>query len=145
MKNCDEFRPLLSGLIDGELTPEETEKISRHLNRCEECRKEHDLLRQSSSALDNLTFSEPADDVLDRLWKNPFSRFARTSGVLMVVLGYLLLAGYGIYKFVSDPSEEALPRIGVAAMIIGGIVVFASVLRDRLKTYKHDPYKEVKR
>ena len=37
MKNCEEFAPLLSAFVDGELTEEERAEVLAHVSECEEC------------------------------------------------------------------------------------------------------------
>ena len=39
MKNCEEFAPLLSAFVDGELTEEERAEVLAHVSECEECRR----------------------------------------------------------------------------------------------------------
>ncbi len=42
---CDRIRPLLSALIDGELSPDEIREARSHLNTCEACRREWESLQ----------------------------------------------------------------------------------------------------
>lgn len=39
MKECEEFAPLLSAFIDGELTEEERAEVLAHVSECEKCRR----------------------------------------------------------------------------------------------------------
>jgi anti-sigma factor RsiW len=110
MPDCTEYRVLMMGLMDNELTPEETADVNQHLIRCEACRREYDELSRSYSKLEAVSFSGPSDDELDRVWKSPFSRFTRNAG-----------------------------------LFIGFIILLYAVLSDRLRAFKIDPYKEVKR
>ena len=39
MKECEEFAPLLSACVDGELTEEERAEVLAHVSECEKCRR----------------------------------------------------------------------------------------------------------
>jgi len=145
MPDCTEYKSLMMGLMDNELTPEETADVNQHLVRCEACRKEFDELSRSYSKLESVSFSGPADDELDRIWKSPFSRFTRNAGLLIVFAGWITLIIYSLVEFFRSDTEPILPKIAFMGIIIGFIILLYTVLSDRLKTLKTDPYKEVKR
>ncbi|MBW2623391.1 MAG: zf-HC2 domain-containing protein [Deltaproteobacteria bacterium] len=145
MSDCQKYQGLLMGLLDQELTPEETVEVNGHLTRCENCRKEYEELRRASGKIEAVSFIEPQDEVLEQLWKSPYSRLTRNSGLLLVLGGVLLLIIYGIFEFVRSGEEAVIPKIGVVAVLIGCVILLLSVLRERIHTYKADPYKEVKR
>jgi anti-sigma factor RsiW len=145
MPDCAEYRVLMMGLMDNELTPEETADVNQHLIRCESCRKEYDELSRSYSKLGAVSFSGPSDDELDRIWKNPFSRFTRNAGLFIVFAGWITLIIYSLVEFFSSDREPILPKMASVGIIIGIIILLYAVLSDRLKAFKTDPYKEVER
>lgn len=145
MPDCTEYKALMMGLMDNELTPEETADVNQHLVRCEACRKEFDELSRSYSKLKAVSFSGPSDDELDRIWKNPFSRFTRNAGLLIVFAGWITLIIYSLVEFFRSDTEPLLPKITFSGIIIGFIILLYAVLSDRLRAFKTDPYKEVKR
>lgn len=51
MKKCEEFAPLLSAFVDGELTEEENAAVRAHLGECEDCRARLDEYAQLSGAM----------------------------------------------------------------------------------------------
>lgn len=144
MKDCDQYQPLLMGLMDQELTPEETMAASDHLRRCASCREEYEHLREASGKLGAISFREPQDEILRQLWKSPFSRFTRNAGLLLVLGGVVALCLYGMYQFATQ-AELDVPALASATVWVGLAILFISVLRERLATYKSDPYREVKR
>ena len=145
MHHCEPFRPLLVGLLDGELTVRERSEINDHMIRCAACREEYERLRETSGKLEALSCKEPTDEVLRRLWRNPFSRISRIGGILMVVLGYAGLIGFGLFKFFTGGNEEFWAKVPVAAIVIGVLVLFILVVLERIKTYRNDPYREIER
>ena len=102
MSDCGKYRPLLVGLLDGELTSGETVEVNDHLMRCSQCREEYERLRETSGKLEALKYDEPSDEVLRRLWRNPFSRLSRIGGILLVILGYVFLIGFALFQFLQE-------------------------------------------
>ena len=144
MNDCDKHKPLLMGLMDQELTPEETMAVSDHLRRCANCREEYEHLREISGKMEAISFREPQDEILRQLWKSPFSRFTRNAGLLMVFGGVAALFLYAIYQFATQ-AELDFPALATATVWVGLAILFILVLRERLATHKSDPYREVKR
>lgn len=145
MKNCDEFKPLLVGLLDGELTPDEAREVNEHLMRCAACRAEHELLRTTTGRLNAISYQEPTDVVLAGVWKSPYSRFARNASLFLVLGGYALVLAYALFEFFTS-GREALPvKAGFAATLVGLLILLTLAIRERVKTYRTDPYKEIER
>jgi hypothetical protein len=145
MKDCEKYKALIVGLMDNELTPEEIHEVNAHLMRCGQCREEYEQLKETTESLNTMSFDEPQDEVLRKFWKSPYSRWARVSGMLLIAGGWLVLMVYGLIEMIRDNSEPPLPRIGIAAMIIGFFVLLIMVIRERAVTYQSDPYKEIER
>lgn len=145
MKNCEPFKGLLVGLLDGELTPEETRQINEHLTRCAECRTEYEQLRETTGKLAAITFREPDDAVLAQVWNSPFSRLARNSSLVLIIGGYVGLIGYGLFEVFTSGTKELPAKLGLAAIVLGFLILLVQLIRERIRTYKTDPYKEIER
>jgi len=145
MKNCEAFKGLLVGLLDGELTPDEARQVNEHLTRCAACRAEYEQLRETSGKLTAISFREPDDAVLAQVWKSPYSRLARNTSLGLIIGGYAGLMGYGVFEFLTS-GKEALPaKMGLAAIILGFLILLVQLIRERVSTYRTDPYKEIER
>lgn len=142
--SCKEREPHIMALLDDELEAAERAALNDHMIRCANCRENHDQLARTLAVLDQVSFAEPGDAVLKDLWRSPVDRFERWAGVALIAGGYAALIGYALYAAVSEDGP-ALPRIAIAALVIGALLVFLSVLRERLRTYQNDPYREVER
>ena len=59
--------------------------------------------------------------------------------------GALILVAYGIYEFIRDPTINALERVGVLALILGAVLLFLTVLIERMNALKTDKYKDVEK
>lgn len=145
MNNCQEYKILLTGLLDDELTEEEKSDVNQHLIRCESCRQEYEDLVDSDTILKKISFQEPGDVIMEKIWKSPYSTFLKNSGLFFIIAGWFVLILFALYQIIFIEDEPIIPRIATAAMIIGFFMLLFSVIRERFKTYKNDPYKEVLR
>lgn len=145
MTACESHQGLLMGLLDGELDPEEAQEVNTHLHRCAGCREEYEQLRTSSKKIETVSFIEPQAETLNALWKRPYTRFTRNASLLLILVGYLALILFGIYEFLQDRSEAMLPKVATVAICVGFVILLCSVIRERLRSYKTDPYKEIER
>lgn len=145
MNDCEKYRTMLVGLLDGELSPQEAAEVNEHLARCAGCRREYDQLRETSGKLEALTFSEPDDEMLRRLWRSPFSRLSRIGGLVLVIGGYAALIAFALFQFFTSDTEETWNKLSITAIGIGFLILLIHVIRERLKTYKNDPYREIER
>lgn len=145
MNNCEPFKGLLVGLLDGELTSDEACQINDHLTRCAACRAEYEQLRETTGKLTAISFQEPDDVVLAQVWKSPFSRLARNTSLFMIVGGYASLIGYGLFEILTSGKKELPAKMGLAAIVLGFLILLVQLIRERVRTYKTDPYKEIER
>ena len=145
MNHCEPFKGLLVGLLDGELTPDETRQINDHLTRCSACREEYEKLRETTGKLSAISFQEPDDVVLAQVWRSPFSRLTRNTSLILIIGGYAGLIGYGLFELLTSGKEELPAKMGLAAIVLGFLILLVQLIRERIRTYKTDPYKEIKR
>jgi anti-sigma factor RsiW len=145
MNNCEPHKPLLAGLLDNELTPDETRAINEHLTRCATCRRDYEQLRETSGKLAAITFDEPDDAIVAQVWRSPFSRATHIAAWLLIGGGYLVLAAIALHEFLTTGGEELAPRTALAAIVLGFLILLVQVVRQRCKTYQTDPYREIER
>ncbi len=143
MDTCQKYKILMMGLMDNELSPEELSEVHAHLTRCQACREEYESLLSASSKIHLISYKEPQDEIYEKLWKAPYSRFTRFSGWILLLGGWLTLLFFGLFEILRNTSEPLLPRLATISFIIGLIILLLSVIRERLKKSKVDPYKEV--
>ncbi len=145
MNNCESNKGLLVGLLDGELTSDEARQVNEHLTRCVSCRREYEQLRETTGKLSAITYAEPDDAVLAQVWRSPFSRVVRNTSLVMIIGGYAALIGYGLFEFLTRGKEDLPAKMGLAAIVLGFLILLVQLIRERVRTYKTDPYKEIQR
>ena len=143
--DLEKLRPLLSGLLDGELPPQEAAEVNDALTRSAALREEYEQLCSMDEKLKHLSMIEPADEVAERIWNSPYHRLARDAGVWLIVGGYLALLAYGLYAIATADDGPVLPRIATFAIFGGIAMLLITLIRERVTTHKTDPYKDIKR
>ncbi len=148
--NCDDFKPMLTGYLDGELTPERSAELEAHLATCEACRRELAELTGLKEELAMMKFKEPPDVELERYWRSVYNRLERGLGWILFSVGAIVVLCYGAFllieEMIKDPRIAVLLKVGVVALVFGAVILFVSLLRERLAVRKVDKYsKEVER
>lgn len=144
MADCERFKTLLSGLLDGELTAEETSEINNHLIRCASCRADYEELRKTETKLAAVAFAEVTDEAARSFWRLPYSRALRNAALVMIVGGYAALLVAAFLSFMAG-DENVFTKVVAAAIAIGVLLLFGMLVIERIVTYRVDPYKEIER
>ena len=88
---------------------------------------------------------EPIDHEWKRLEQEVIHSGGHFLGFLLVVLGTLGLAGWGMLEVFADDELGLVPKLLIGTTIGGFALLFLVILRARLRTLPYDPYTEVKR
>jgi anti-sigma factor RsiW len=144
MANCERYRTLLSGLLDGELTAEETVEINGHLIRCASCRADYEELRKTETKLAAVAFTEVTDEAARSFWRLPYSRALRNAALVMIVGGYAALLAMAFFSLLAG-GENLFTKLVGAAIGIGVLLLLGMLVIERIVTYRVDPYKEIER
>lgn len=141
---CEDLKPLLAGYVDGELPAKDRAKVEEHVRTCESCAHELEDLRSLSEELGAMEFAEPTDAQLARYWRGVYNRLERKLGWTLFTVGAVVLLCYGGFQLVeetvTDPQCAIALKVGVVAIVAGAVVLFVSILRERLAIRKHDRY-----
>jgi predicted anti-sigma-YlaC factor YlaD len=141
---------MITGYLDGELPPEDRARLEEHLEGCRQCARELAQLGRLKEELAMMEFQEPTDAELERYWRSIYNRLERGIAWVLLSVGAIILLCYGGFKLVEeivrDPELAVLLKVGVVALVFGIVVLFVSLLRERLAVSKLDKYaREVKR
>lgn len=147
VRSCEENEVLISGYLDGELGEEEARKLEAHLEECSVCRREYHAMKQLVVGTTRaMKMESPPKEIWDTFLDGIFNRMERKTGWFLLIAGSAILSFYGIYVFYSDPWGSALVKILITVPCTGLLLLFISVLRQRLRIARTDRYsKEIER
>lgn len=146
---CPDYKVLMMGYLDNELSEQEKKKFTEHLDQCPDCQKELAEFKDLEQLADEMVLTEPADELWQQYWNNIYNRFERTLGWICLSIAAIVLLIYGgfklIEKIVQDETVDCVLKVGLVALVVGLAILFVSVLRERLCLRKKDPYKDIRR
>ncbi len=64
--SCEEFKQMITGYLDDELSPKQRQHFEGHLSTCQQCRGELANLGDLKENLAMIKFKEPSDAELER-------------------------------------------------------------------------------
>ena len=147
--DTERARRLMMAALDGEISPEEQRELDGMLETKSEIREEWEEMNRVKEVTSAMAFREPPEEVWGEYWTSVYNRTERGIGWLLLSLGSIVLLGYGVWKWVEAIFQtEDLPlflRVAILGVAFGLSVLVVSVIREKLFTKKHDPYKEVQR
>lgn len=140
---------LLNKYLDNKLTEEEQNKLKELLSEDKSLNEELKNLKEMKEVMDMLKPAEP-DREWKEYWSHLYNRLERGIGWIILSLGAILVltfAGFQLIKdIISDPQLALYVKIGIFSLLLGLVILFVSVLRERIFLSKSDKYsKEVKR
>jgi hypothetical protein len=132
-------------LLDGELAADERLEYQAHVRGCEACRRELDALGRVNKLTSELTLRVSDDEFWKGYWESIYRRSERRLGFFFLIAGIVAVLIYAVVRAVRSPDFLSYEGISVGVILLGLIVIFISVARERYHESKNDPYKEVER
>jgi predicted anti-sigma-YlaC factor YlaD len=133
---------LLSGYLDSELTQADNQRVRLHLEDCTECRAlMQDLLENREAAMAT-PFPVPQDEEWQEAPRAPGSKGLRLAGWILVVVFVFGAGGMAIRGLLAGEGRW-FEKLLISFLLGGGLLLFVSVLLDRLKALKTDRYRRV--
>lgn len=136
----EELEALISGYLDGELSPEQAAAVEARLETSAEFRREFERMRHLIQATSGFRFENPPEEVWDHFLDNVYNRVERRLGWLIFIMGILALTGYGLYHYFIDAWASPYVKVIVAAPVSGLAILLISVWRQRLAAAREDRY-----
>ncbi len=146
---CHDYKDLMMGYLDNELSAESRRRFEEHVAGCPECAEELKEFKRLKAITDEVTLVEPEDRMWQDYWSGVYNRIERGVGWIVFSVAAILLTVYGGFRaieaIIRDPKVEMLFKAGLLALLVGLAILFVSVLRERIYFWKRDRYKDVRR
>jgi len=135
---------LLSGYVDGELTQQDSQRVRLHIDQCTACEREFEEIRQLRDNMGAARLSCVSNDTWRETMDDATVKTTRGIGWLLLIGGALVAGGFAVYEVFTNFSSWSLTeKLIVGGLYGGGLLLFLSVLRQRLIERKKDRYKDV--
>ena len=139
----DHVAELLSGFIDGELTQQDRQRVQIHCEQCATCRDELAQIRSVRSRVGSSRLSETGEDRWRETMEDTTVKATRGIGWLILIGGILLAVGIFVIEVIGSTTMSITEKLIVGGVYGGLLLLFISVLRQRLIERKTDKYKDV--
>ena len=135
---------LLTGYLDQVLTQEDEQRVRLHLEDCAGCRSLVDDLSEMREVTMTTQFEVPTDDQWSEAPRGPASGLAFGLGWLILIIWLVGVSGFAIGHLWSGP-ETLTEKLLAFGAISGFVLIFLSVLIDRIRAARTDRYRGVKK
>ncbi len=140
---------LMMASIDGETNAQQESQLQALLNAEPALRQEFDELK----ALKELTMKNkpeaPPPAVWENYWTGVYTRIERGLGWILFSVGAIALLLFGAWEFarewITDPHIPLWVRLAGLSLAAGTIILFVSVIREKLFLHKNERYKDIQR
>jgi len=140
---------LMMAALDGELEPGEREELDRLLDADPALRREWTRMSAVKEVTGAMTLRRPPGETWDRYFESVYNRLERGVAWTLVSLGAIVLAGYALWHALEGLlASTGLPpvvKVAIFAVLLGGVILLVSVVRERLFVRRTDPYREIDR
>jgi len=131
----------LMRFLDDELPADRRAAVEAHLEECTECRRDYVVFSKMKGELRSMAMENGTGP---SLWDTLGRQLVRPTGWLLVIVGALALAAWGVYSYVRSP-EDLWTKLATGALVIGFVLLLLSAILDRVKDLRTDRYREVER
>lgn len=142
-------RHLMMAALDGELTPPERGELDRRLADDPVLAGEWRQLQRVKEVTSTMAFRNPPAEVWDTYWTGVYRRLERGVAWILVSVGAVIVCSWALWRAVEDLIRDAsLPAVvkgGALAVLVGGVVLLVSVVREKVFLARKDPYKDITR
>jgi anti-sigma factor RsiW len=135
---------LLSGYVDGVLTQADEQRVRVHVEDCAACRKQVEEMQQLREVTMSSRFNVPADDQWSEVPRGTASRLAFGLGWTFLIVWASSVGGYALWEFWTSDGPF-VGKLLAFAPASAAVLLFLSVLIDRLKAMRTDSYRRVQK
>lgn len=146
---AERVRQLMMRSLDGELPAREQEELERFLAADPALREEWDRLVRLKEVTRSMMLRKPPDEVWKDYWASVYSRLERGIAWILLSIGAIVLISYGawtgVQQLLAEVTTPWFVKAGILATVVGLVVLFVSVVREKLYVGRRDPYKDIER
>jgi hypothetical protein len=135
--------------LDRELSAEESVAIERKIAADPQYQKCYNQLQKLKEVTGAMKFKILPDMYWDEYWRQVYNRLERGISWILISLGAIIVLTFGLWtavgQLLADQTINPILKFGILVLILGGVVLFVSILREKLMVRRVDKYKEVER
>jgi anti-sigma factor RsiW len=130
--------------VDGELSPGDRVRFEAELARSTELQRELAVFRSLHDDLSGITLRTSGRGHPPSVWSAVNRRLTRPVGWILLVVGALAWMAHAAWVYSTSPAPT-WEKVATSAIVIGILLLFATVIHDRVRELRTDPYRDVER
>lgn len=147
--SSDNLELKIMAFIDGELPEEEMIKIKHMIDRDKLYREKYNELLKMTEVTRTMQLKKLPEMYWDEYWQHIYNRLERGISWIFISIGAIIVLSFILWNFVHnlliDTQLNPILKIGILLVLIGVVILFISIVREKLMVKKVDKYKEVER
>ena len=140
---------LLEKHLDNNIEKHEETELLKIISKDPLLKKEYNEQKRVKEVLKKMSIKNPSKEIWDGYWVGVYSQIERGVAWIAILIGAVLLIGYGsievVDQFFKNTEAPIIVKIGTIALVLGISVLLFSVIREKFFTSKQDKYKEIQR
>jgi hypothetical protein len=145
----DRFIYLLENYFDNNLSEEENKELINLINSNKTLQTEFEEQKRIKEVLSKMSLKNPSREAWDNYWLGIYNRLERGIAWIILSVGAVIVLSFITINIVEGLLEtNNIPlfyKAGIFLLMIGVVILFVSVVREKFFTYKNDKYKEIQR
>ena len=129
--------------LDGEMLPDECDEFNEQLKHSTELQRELAIYKTLRADFQDSTFYPV--NYTRSVWDQVNAKVTKRVGWISLIVGWIILTAYGAYAFFRDFKVDSWEKWGAGLLWAGILALLASVIWERYKESRNDPYKDVQR
>ena len=139
------YEELATKAVDGLLSGGEEKELEEILSNNPQWREELEDFVAIKKTTDAMRNRIAADARIEPPRESDTTRRGLSMGFLLMVIGMMVLLGFGAYELMRSDEIPLWWKVGYGLLGSGILGLFLYVLRNRIRSYGEDPYREIDR
>ncbi len=145
----ERFIYLAERYFDKEISEDENNELQSLLNSDDGLMQEFNEQKRIKEVLNKMKLKNPSKEFWDGYWESIYNKIERNIAWIFISIGAILILSYAsieaVENFLADTEMPSIVKYGIAGLFIGGVILFVSVIREKIFSMKKDKYKDIVR
>jgi hypothetical protein len=135
--------------VDNELAPSDIDFVKSHLEQCSTCQNKYYSLLKVKEVTNKMKFKKLPDMYWDEYWQHVYNRIERGISWIFISIGAIIVLLFVLWNFINeilvDQHLHPLLKVGIFSLLVGGVILLISVIREKIMVKRVDKYREIER
>ena len=144
---CDDYELLIMRHFDRKTNPEDEIRLAAHLESCPSCRARMTQYERLFTAAADVAMRPAPPEYFETYWSGVYNRLERHTALFVLAAAVAAAGCYALVRlalFLMRAEDMSLwVKVAIAGLVIGAVLLFVSVLREKLTLRRTDKYRGV--